>query len=165
MAATNFTETPGGLLYRERLSPWVRVLALVIGVAMFLIPIPFVQHGHWREPSAGTLVAVAGVVFAVLAGVVFVAIALAGVRRIEFDLRQRRLLCTTIGPLGVRRFEAGFDRIERIELVWHDGLDDPGFYEMAMHLAGRRRPLALGVYDTRDEAETWQRRVLAEVAA
>lgn len=157
-----FTETAGGLVdYRERLSPWVRAFIAVIGLAMFIIPIPFVQHGAWRTPTAGTLLAAAGAAAGVLAGVALLAIALAGSRHLRFDTPQRRLLLTTQGPLGRRRTSIGYDRIERVEVVRREAVDDPPFYLVVLTVAGRR-PFELGGFARRDDAEHWRQRIAAQ---
>lgn len=155
-----FTESATGLVYSERLSPWARAVALGAGAALVLVPIAFLHHAAWRGLSWATL----GVVLPCLLGLVFIRLGLAGVHRVAFDTRHRRLVGTRRGPLGVRRFEIGFDGVERFEVVRREGLDDPAFYEVVMVVTGRR-PIRLGTHATREDAEQWQRRLQAQVAA
>ena len=47
---SGFTESADGLRYAEHMPLGQRVFVGVIGVAMFMIPVPFVVHAHWGLP-------------------------------------------------------------------------------------------------------------------
>ncbi len=159
------SESPAGLVYAEQPFSWpLRGFILLLGLGMFVIPVPYVLHASWRAPNLMTLLAVACIVLPSLLGGFFLWVGVAGALRVEVDRASRRLRCSTRGPLGTRHWQIGFDRIERIEVVRREASDDPAFYLLVLHAAGHR-PLQLGVYDTREDAEAWRQRLLAATSA
>jgi hypothetical protein len=159
-----FTETPAGLLYTEQGIPLLlRLVAGFFGVLMFAIPYPFLVNASWQDGPLSMLVATLGVLMPLLTGAFFIAIGLVGAQRVEFDTaRRRRLLRTARGPLGRRRAVIGFERVDAVELVRHAGVDDPDVHEIVLRLRGHR-PIKLGAYHERAQAEHWQQRLQAMV--
>ena len=157
-----FTENAGVLEYRERRSPLVRAFIALMGLAMFVIPIPFVQHGRWTTPSFETLIPIAGVVLPVLVGAMCLGIALSRVTLLRFDAAHRLMRHTTQGPLGRHQAEIGYERIERIEVAMRETMDSPPYYRVVLTVAGLR-PMELGSFAKRSEAEYWQHRIEAQV--
>lgn len=160
-----FTPTADGLLYEEqRLAPGLRLLAMGFGAALFLVPYPFLLHARWTPLSASTLLAGACVLLPPLLGLYFIRMGLVMPQRLRFDTRQRQIVRSTPGLFGRRVETLAFDRAERVEVVRHAGIDDPDVFELVLALRGRR-PLKLGVYDSRADAEQWQRRLQELLAA
>ena len=58
MAFVHFSDEEGELTYRERLSPWARMFVAVIGVAMFVIPVVFLQSPAWNTSAINLLAVV-----------------------------------------------------------------------------------------------------------
>lgn len=163
MTVAGYSESPRGLVYTERSLAWpLRGFIVLVGLGMFVIPVPFVMHASWRAPNLSTLLAVACIVLPCLVGALFLRIALGGPRRIEFDRARRCLLHTRRGLLGTRRLQIGFDRIERIEVVRRESMDYPDFFVLRLHASGRR-PMEVGAFDEQAQAQHWQQRIEAQV--
>ncbi|MEF7616676.1 hypothetical protein V4F39_22370 [Aquincola sp. MAHUQ-54] len=163
--APGYSESPRGLVYTERPMAWpLRGFILLVGLGVFVVPVPFALHAPWRTPELSTLLAVACIVLPCLVGALFVRIALGGPRRIEFDRAGRCLLHTRRGLLGTRQLRIGFDRIDRIEIVRRESMDYPDFFALMLHAAGRR-PMEVGAFDDPAQAQHWQRRIEALVRA
>lgn len=56
--AFSFTDTGGVLVYTEKVSPALRLFIAGIGLAMLLVPLPFVRHADWSSVSASAALAV-----------------------------------------------------------------------------------------------------------
>ena len=164
MAFVHFSDDESGLTYRERLSPWSRLWVAAVGVAMFVIPVVFLQ-GTAREASAINLLAVgAGVLLPVLAGIAFIAIAAVSVKQLRFDAAHRTVHLTTHGPLGRRQSQIEYWQIESIEVLRREGMDDPPYFLILLKASGRR-VMELGNFASAAEAGHWQRRMQAELHA
>ena len=164
MAFVHFSDDGGELIYRERLSPWARLWVAAIGVAMFVIPLIFLQDPAWNTGVLNLLALGAGVLLPVLAGIVFIAIALVGVKQLRFDSAHRRLHLTTHGPLGRRQARIDYPQVESIDVLRRDAMDDPPYFLIVLKASGRRA-IELGSFATHAEAEYWQRRMQAELRA
>ena len=163
MAFVHFSDEEGGLTYRERLSPRARLLVAAVGVAMFVIPVVFLQSPAWDASAINLLAVGAGVLLPVLAGTVFLAIAAVGVKQLRFDSAHRLMHLTTHGPLGRRQSQIEYRQIESIEVLRREGMEDPPYFLILLKVSGRR-VMELGNFATAAEAEHWQRRMRAEVA-
>ena len=164
MAFVHFSDEEGGLTYRERLSPRARLLVAAVGVAMFVIPVVFLQSPAWDASAINLLAVGAGVLLPVLAGIVFIAIAAVGVKQLRFDTAHRRVYLTTHGPLGRRQSQIEYRQIESIEVIRREGMEDPPYFLILLKVSGRRA-MELGNFTNAAEAEHWQRRMQTEVSA
>ena len=162
MAFVYFSDHEGELSYRERLSPWSRLFVAVIGLAMFVIPLASLHNSAWDISLINLLALGAGVVLPVFAGIVFLAIALTGVKQLRFDTTHRRMHLTTDGPLGRRHALIDYQQVETIELLRREATDDPPYFLILLKVRGRR-VMELGSFATRAEAEHWQRRMQVEM--
>lgn len=161
-----FTESPDGLGYAEPSTPWwLRLLVFFFGGLAFLIPYPFLLHADWTSLTGSTLAAAAGVVLPPLLGLLFIGIGMAKPQQVHFDRQRRELVRSGRRPWGSARETLAFDRVERVEVVRQPYREDPqDLFEIVLTIR-RRRPIKLGAYDRRDEAEHWQRRVQAVLSS
>ena len=162
MAFVHFSDEEGELTYRERLSPWARMFVAVIGVAMFVIPVVFLQSPAWNTSVINLLAVGAGVLLPVLAGVIFIAIAAVGVKQLRFHTVHRRMQLTTQGPLGRRHAQIEYRQIESIEVLRREAMDDPPYFLILLKVSGRR-VMELGNFANAAEAEHWRQRLQSEV--
>lgn len=158
----HFQEEHGEIVYRERLSPWVRVFVAMMALAMLVIPVAFAWSGSWNEWSIGMLLAIVAVVAPVLLSLVFLAIALASTRQLRFDTALRTVHFIAQGPLGRRQHQIRYGLVEAIDVRKRQGMDDPDYFVIGFRIAGRRA-MELGSFATREEAERWQQRLRDEV--
>lgn len=162
MAFVHFSDHEGELSYRERLSPWARIFVAVIGLAMFVIPLVFLQSPAWNASAINLLAVGAGVLLPVLAGILFIAIAAVGVKQLRFDSAHRLMHLTTHGPLGRRHDQIEYRQIESIEVLRREAMDDPPYFLILLKVSGRR-VMELGNFAAIAEAEHWQRRIQMEM--
>ncbi|PJI97827.1 hypothetical protein CLU85_2626 [Acidovorax sp. 69] len=158
--ANGFTETVEGLRYAEYISVPMRLFAGVIGLCMFLIPVPFVLHASVHTPWWHLLLAVACVLAATAMGLLFITLALCRVRTLQFDTAQRRVLRTSRWPLGARHTPIDFDRLGLPDVLERASEDGP-YYVVRLTVQGER-PMHLASFDRRDDAEHWRSRVAAQ---
>ncbi|MFG6414375.1 hypothetical protein ACG02S_10760 [Roseateles sp. DC23W] len=144
-----FTQTQEGLLYEEARWPQHKRLALVsFGAAFCLLPTPFL----WHDAAAFALLAVVSGAL----GLTFIAIGLVQPQQLRFDARKRRI----VRRCGLRRETLTFDHVTAITVLRHAGLEDPDWFQVCLHLVGRR-PIMLGIFNTHDAAAQWQQRLQA----
>ena len=144
-----FRQSPDGLRYEEPRWPRRARLALVgFGAAFCVVPVPFLLH----DAAAFAPAAIAGAAL----GLIFMAVGRAQPQQLHFDARQRRI----VRRCGLRREVLAFDRVTAIDVLRHTGLDAPDWFQVALHFHGRR-PLHLGIFDTRVAAAQWQQRLQA----
>ena len=74
--ASGFVEGPEGLRYAEHISVAMRLFAGVLGLGMFLIPVPFVLHASLDTPWWHLLLAAACVLAGSAMGLLFMALGL-----------------------------------------------------------------------------------------
>lgn len=153
-----FMQTPNGLVYTERTGPAIRLFVAFIGASMFVIPVPFIIHAPWGTWAPINLLALVFIIAPSLLGAFFLTIAMIGARRITFDTATRTLSTSTGSVTGTWRRLYRFDQIGPIEIVHHIGGDEPDWYQIALPLEGRR-PLKLGIFSTRQQAEAMRERV------
>jgi hypothetical protein len=158
----SFIETPDGLAYTEAPTPWhLRLCFVGFGALAFLIPYPFLLHADWSSATASTLGAAVGVVAPPVLGLLFIGLGMARPQQLRFNGRRRELERSGRRPWGSRHETLAFDRVERVDVVrqpHREAADD--LFEVVLTLSGRR-PIRLGAYDGRDEAEHWAGRVRA----
>jgi hypothetical protein len=147
-----FTETPNGLLYAERTGIAIRLFVAFIGASMFMIPVPYIIHAPWGTWSPTNLLALVCIIAPSLLGAVLLTAAMIGARRITFDTAARTLSTSTGSVIGTWRRLYRFDQIGPVDIVHHIGGDEPDWYQIALPLQGRR-PLKLGIFSTRQQAE------------
>lgn len=157
--ASGFSESPDGLRYAEHISAPMRLFVGIIGLCMFLIPVPFVMHASAQTPWPHLLLAAACVLAACAMGVLFLVIALARVLTLQFDAAGRRVLRTSRWPLGSRHAPIGFDRFAPPDILERASEDGPN-YVLSLAVHGER-PMHLGGFEQREDAERWRRRIAA----
>lgn len=151
LEGVTFTQTPDGLRYTEPRWPRRLRLALVgFGAAFCLVPMPFL----WHDAAAFALPAVAIAAF----GLVVLGLGMGQPQQLHFDTRQRHI----VRRCGLRRETLAFDRVTAIDVQRHTSEDGPDWFQVAVHLHGRR-PLRLGIFDTHVAAAQWQQRLQALV--
>lgn len=151
--------TPGGILYREKLSVWMRLFIAIIGFGCgVMIPVVWIGLADWRAFSWETALAALVSVLTGAFGLLCVVIALAGVKTLQFDRTRRVMTQTVRGPLGRRALEIPFDRIERVDLVMRDSEDEP-YPVLLLFVAGQRHPIELADVGDRPTAEGWREEI------
>ena len=123
--ASGFSESSDGLHYAEHISVPMRLFVGVIGLCMFLIPVPFVMHASTQTPWSHLLLAAACVLAACAMGALFLVIAFGRVLTLHFVPRQRCVLRTSRWPLGSRNAPVAFDRFAPPEVVERTSEDGP----------------------------------------
>lgn len=87
-----FRDAPDGLRYAESISGPMRLFAATIGLAMFLIPVPFVHHAYGGLRWWQWLLLAACVAVPAMMGLFFLSLAGGRCLRLHFDNRQRCML-------------------------------------------------------------------------
>lgn len=155
------TPTDHGLLFAEEELPLHhRLLILLLGLSMFVMPCAVLLHVNGTESLGTLLVASLFVVLPTCMGLFLVKVGLAMPRQVCFDARRRQIEHRKRGLLGLRVETLSFDRVERVELVRQKMMDDPDLIGLVMSLHGRQ-PVKLGFYDSAEQAERWQQRLQA----
>jgi hypothetical protein len=156
-AFSGFSESPQGLRYDEHISVPMRLFVGVIALGMFLIPMPFAMHASTQTPWLHLLLATACGLAGIAAGLLFLAIALGRVLTLQFDDAQRRVLRTSRWPLGARHAPIAFDRFAPPDVLERASEDGPHYVlRLAVH---GERPMHLGGFDHREDAEHWRHRI------
>lgn len=159
--AHGFTESPDGLRYQEHISLPLRLFVGLIGLSMFVIPLPFVLHAHLGLPWWQLLLVALCVVVPCLVGPLFLALALCRCFRVQFDTPRQRLLRTSRWPLGRRRVSLDYTRLEQPDVLECPSEDGPYF---VVRLAVRgERPMHLGSFDQQTQAEHWRSRIARQL--
>ena len=158
----NFSDSEGGLVYRERLSPWHRLLVVVFGMGMWVIPVIVLHQASANNGTIDLLMLAVGVVVPLLAGLFFIGIALVGTKQLRFDGTHRKLHISTRGPLGRRQVQVDYQQVESIDVLRREGLDDPAHYLLLLKVSGRR-VMELGGFANATEAEQWRQRLQSEL--
>lgn len=158
--AHGFTESPDGLHYAEHITPALRLFVGLIGLAMFAIPVPFVLHAHPGLPGWQLALAAFCVVVPCLIGLLFLSIALGRCLRLHFDPSQQRLWRTSRWPLGQRHAGIDVARLQPSDVLERASEEGPTY---VVRLAVRgERPMHLGGFDRREEAQHWCDRIAAQ---
>ncbi|BAT57680.1 hypothetical protein GJW-30_1_00188 [Variibacter gotjawalensis] len=153
----------GRIIYRESLSAWIRAFALFLGLGCgTMIPYPFIIHARWSEPSWTLLLAAACIAFAVLVGLLFVIIALAGVQELVFHQYRRTLYRKLSGPLGVWRREIPFSQLSNVETATRETEDGPAPF-VRFRVAGWKRAIELHGLGDRTSTDAWRDRIAAMI--
>lgn len=153
-------EQEGRIVYRESLSAWIRAFALFLGLGCgTMIPYPFIIHARWTEATWTNVLAAGCIAFAVVVGLLFVAIALAGTQELVFDRSRRTLFRTLSGPLGTWKSTIPFTRLARIETASRDTEDGPEPY-LRIHVTNRKHPLQLSGLGDRAATDAWRDRLV-----
>ncbi|WP_439814818.1 hypothetical protein [Zavarzinia sp. CC-PAN008] len=153
------------LLCEARSSLGVRLFAAVIGLSMFMIPVPYVIHAPWGEVSLTILLAVACIVAPTAFGLFVLFIAVTGRTWVEIDGNLRQVRSGWHGLFGTWLSAVPFTAVESVEVVRRTSSEDPDWFQVALRVAGRRRPVSLGVFSSAGEAEPWRRRIAALVGS
>ena len=157
---SGYTETAEGHLCYSETSTWgLRLFVGFIGLAMFCIPVPFVIHAHRDMPVLHLLLAAICVVVPVLMGLFLLSAAFSRPLRLCFDTRRRQMLRTSHWPLGRRDVPIGFDKVTLLDVLQRESEDGP-YHLVRLGLQGER-PMHLGSFDQRADAEYWRSRLQA----
>ena len=156
-----FIETEKGLHYEEHISVPQRIFVGVIGMGMFIIPVPFVQHAHWGLPVWQLLLVALCVLAPSLMGLLCLAIALCRCLRLRFDSTRRQMLRTSRWPLAARWSEIDYEKIASIGILERSSEDGP-YYVISLVVRGEW-PMHLGSFDGREEAQWWRQRIAAQL--
>ena len=159
--AHGFTESRDGLRYEEHISIALRLFAGVIGLSMFIIPVPFLLHVDWSTPWMHMLLVLVCVVVPCLMGGLFLALALCRTRRLQFDTRRRLLLRTSRWPLGRRDVSISYAQLSALDVEQRESEEGP-YYLVRLGVQGEK-PMQLGAFDTLAEAELWRGRIAAQL--
>lgn len=158
-----FIESPEGLRYEEHISVPLRLFVGVIGLTMFLIPVPFVLHAHLGLPWWQLVLVAVCVVLPCLVGVLFLTIALGRCLRLRFDSPGRRLMYKSRLPFKTRHACIAYEAVESPSLQERSSEDGP-YFVIRLGLSGQR-PMYLGSFDRREEGLQWLDRVTAQLKA
>ena len=159
--AHGFTESPDGLRYAEHISIGMRLFVGVLGLSMFIIPVPFLMHVGWSTPWLHKLLVLVCVVVPCLMGGLFLALALCRTRRLQFDTRRRLLLRTSRWPLGRRDVSISYAQLTQPDIQQRESEEGP-YYLVRLGVQGAR-PMQLGAFDTLAEAEHWCGRIAVQL--
>lgn len=157
--------TPDGIVYREKLSVWMRLFVAFIGIGCgVMIPVVWISLADWTSFSLETVLAAVVSALTGSFGLMCAAIALAGVKTLRFDRHRRMLIHSIVGPLGRRTSEIAFDRIDRIQTVMRDSEDGP-YPVLLLFIAGARRPIELAEVGDRPAADGWRSEIEELIAS
>ena len=154
-----FCESEDGLHYAEHISWPMRLFVAVIGLAMFLIPLPFLQHGHWGLPWWQLLLLAFCITLPVLLGMFFLCLACGRCLRLHFDQRQRCLVRHGRLPLPARAIR--YADIEPPSLLERSSEDGP-YYVLRLRVRGERA-MHLSSFGLQTEAQVWRQRLANEL--
>lgn len=157
-----FAEDAGGISYVAPVPIWLRLLAGFFAIAMLLIPYPFLIYTRWLEPDWTILLSLFAVVFPTFVAGVFGMLALAPARKLRFDAGRRVIIEYLSGPLGRWRREHDFRSVTDASIEMRHPDDDGPYPVLKLHLTGRR-PMEIGAFEARPDAEFWRARILALV--
>lgn len=161
---SGYSETAeSGLRYCESASWGLRLFVGFMGLAMFCIPVPFVIHAHPGMPIQQLLLVAVCVVVPVLVGLLFLAAAISRPRSLRFDPARRQMLRTSHNPLGPRDVTIDFDQVALLDVLQRESEDGP-YYLVRLGLKGER-PMHLGSFEQRADAEYWRSRIDATLQA
>ena len=161
--AHGFTESPDGLRYGEHISIGMRLFVGVLGLSMFIIPVPFLMHVGWSTPWLHKLLVLVCVVVPCVMGGLFLTLALCRTRQLQFDTRRRLLLRTSRWPLGRRHTPIPYAQLTPPDIAQRESEEGP-YYLVRLGVQGAR-PMQLGAFDTLAEAELWRGRIAAQLQA
>ncbi|QMV72402.1 hypothetical protein HS961_05900 [Comamonas piscis] len=154
-----FRESEDGLHYAEHISWPMRLFVAVIGLAMFLIPVPFLQHGHWGLPWWQLLLLAVCITLPVLLGTFFLCLAGGRCLRLHFDKRQRCLVRHGRLPLPPRAIP--YADIEPPSVLERSSEDGP-YYVLRLRVQGERA-MHLSSFGLQTEAQVWCQRIADEL--
>ena len=160
---SGFSEISAGLVYAEHMSLGMRLFGGCIGAAMFVIPVPFFMHAHSGLPWYQLLLAAVCVVLPSALGLFFLMLALCRPLRLQFDKPRRQVLVTSRWPLGPRDVPVDYRHITALGLLQRESEDGP-YYVVRLALNGKR-PMHLGSFGSREDAEQWVARLEAQRTA
>ncbi|WP_028605759.1 hypothetical protein [Ottowia thiooxydans] len=156
-----FIDSPEGLRYAEHISTPLRLFAGVIGLAMLLIPVPFLLHAHLGLPWWQLVLVALCVVFPGLVGLLFLTIALGRCLRLHFDTPRRRLTRNSRFPLMTRLAFVAYSQVEPPTLQERSSEDGP-YFVIRLGVRGER-PMHLGSFERREEGEQWRGRIAGQL--
>lgn len=150
-----FRDTQDGLRYEEHISWPLRLFVAVIGLAMFLIPVPFVQHGHWGLPWWQLLLLALCILIPVLLGLLFLCLAGGRCLRLHFDNGPRCMV--RHGRLPLPPGAVPYTQIEPPSVLERSAEDGP-YYVVRLRVQGERA-MHLGSFGLRADAQAWCQRI------
>ncbi|WP_312530993.1 hypothetical protein [Comamonas sp.] len=152
-----FRDAPDGLRYAESISGPMRLFAATIGLAMFLIPVPFVHHAHAGLRWWQWLLLAACVAVPALMGLFFLSLAGGRCLRLHFDNRQRCMLRHRRFPWPRHPEAVPYAQIDPPSVLERSSEDGP-HYVVRLAVRGERA-MHLGSFGWQAEAQDWCQRI------
>lgn len=152
-----FRESEDGLRYAEHISWPMRLFTAVIGLAMFLIPVPFVQHGHWGLPWWQLLLLSACIALPVVLGLFFLCLACGRCLQLHFDNSRRQMVRRGRIPWPLHPTALPYAQIEPTSVLERSAEDGP-YYVVRLRVQGERA-MHLGSFGLQAEAQAWCLRI------
>lgn len=150
--AFSFTDTGGVLVYTEKVSPALRLFIAGIGLAMLLVPLPFVRHADWSSVSASAALAVLVSLLALVFAAALLVLAAGEARELRFEREERRIVHVRQRPFGGRRETVhAFADVLAVQVHEERPPDSTPNFSLQLRLA-RGEPIELGAYHHREAA-------------
>jgi hypothetical protein len=150
--AFSFTDTGGVLVYTEKVSPALRLFIAGIGLAMLLVPLPFVRHADWSSVSASAALAVLVSLLALVFAAALLVVAAGEARELRFEREERRIVQVRQRPFGGRRETVhAFADVLAVQVHEERPPDSTPNFSLQLRLA-RGEPIELGAYHHREAA-------------
>ena len=163
-AEPQFTQDEGGITYQARVPLALRLVALFFALVALSVTIPFAAYTNWSAADWTVLVGIFGIVFPLFVAALFTMMGLAPGQRLRFDAARRMVTENLSGPLGRRQREFAFTAIGNAAVAMREPEDGKPYPVLMLGVAGRR-PMEIGTFDDRAEAEFWRDRILTLVGA
>jgi hypothetical protein len=153
------------ITYRQpQLSLPLRLFMLVLGLSLAIgLPLPFVIYPDWTHPEPMLLIAVIAIAAGLGMGGFLIAAALWSANELRLDPATGRADRTLRGPLVNRSESFPLSSLALSEVIMRDSDDGP--YPLLRLTLPRGLPVDIVCFLNRDEAERWQRKIAATLAA
>jgi hypothetical protein len=144
------------IVYRQDSPSWsFRLFAIFLGLGLATcIPLPFIVHTDWLNPSPVLLLAVACIVFPIFVGGVFVLMGTASATELRLDPVTGRAERELRGPIVNRRDSFRLSDIAPPDLIMRDS-EDGSFPILRLRLPNRSR-IEMACFVDRADAERWR---------
>ena len=161
MTFEQFSVDRGVLIYRERLSPWLRIFVAAFALCMLMLPA--IAARILSETEDPGIAEWAFVVFAFVFTGFFVAVlfraALAELKHMRFDSAAREIHLSAEGPFWRHEKRIPYQDVESLGVLKRDGLDDPPHYVILLEIKTDSRVIEMGPLATEADAEIWKQRM------
>ncbi len=153
------------IIYRQQQLPLpLRLFMLVLGLSLAIgLPLPFLVYPDWSTPDPILLIAVIAIAVGLGMGGFLTAAALWSASELRLDPATGRADRTLRGPLVNRHESFPLSALTLSDVILRDSDDGP--YPLLRLSLPRGLPLDIACFLNRDEAERWQRKIAATLAA